>query len=250
MANGSSAGGSLAAMLLLTCVVQAQAQATAVLSQAPPPVTQAAPAPPAVPAQGQPPGTATPAAPPTPAQIRYEGLVERVKSGDLTVDLGELREAFTETPAYRAMMMTAYQALWTPLNRKDFDGALQVVEKVLGINYVEINAHMVASIAHQQLGNTPRADYHRTIANGLLKVVMSKGDGATAETAWSVIDISEEYAVMRALSLSMQSQSLSMKDGANLDTLQVIDMRTKQARTLYFNVDRSMAAMTRGRESK
>jgi hypothetical protein len=236
-------------MLLLSCVVHAQAPPAASPSQPPQPPGQTAPAPPAAPAQTQPPAAVAPSAP-TPAQIRYEGLVERVKNGDLTVDLGELRESFTETPAYRAMMMTAYQALWTPLNRKDFEGALQIAEKVLGTNYVEINAHMVASIAHQQLGNAPRADYHRTIANGLLKVVMSKGDGATAETAWVVIDISEEYAVMRALSLSMQSQGLSVKDGTNLDVLQVIDMRTKEPRTLYFNVDRSMAAMTRGRAQK
>jgi len=91
---------------------------------------------------------------------------------------------------------------------------------------------------------TPAA-FHRNIANGLLRVVMSKGDGATSETAWPVIDISEEYAVMRVLGLSLQKQSLSMKpdgSGPKLDILEVIDQSTKMPRTLYFNVDRSMEA--------
>lgn len=236
MMNRSIASMCLAVVLLLPVVVQGQTPAAG------PPATQAAP-----PAQTTPP---TGQAPPSPAQTRYNGLLERVKNGDATVDLGEFRDAFTETPAYRATMMGAYQALWTPLNRGDFAGALQVAEKVLEINYVEVNAHMVASIAQQQLGNVPRAQYHRTIADGLLKVVMSKGDGATAETPWIVIDISEEYAVMRALNLSIQSQALSTANGVNMDILQTVDTRTKQPRTLYFNVDRSMAAMSRGRAGK
>jgi hypothetical protein len=190
--------------------------------------------------QAPPAGQASPSA----AQARYDALLERVKKDDTAVDLAELREAFAGTPAYRARMMAFYQALWTPLNRGDFPGALQVAEKVLEGNYVEINAHMVASVAQQQLGNVARAQHHRNIASGLLKVVMSVGDGASADTPWHVIDISEEYAVMRALNLSIQSQALAMKDGHSLDVLQVVDMKSKQPLTLYFNVDRSMAAMT------
>ena len=180
----------------------------------------------------------------TPAQTRYNDMLERVKAGDPSVDLAVFRDAFTETPAYRANMMSAYQALWQPLNSGNFPAALQIAEKVLGVNYVEINAHMVASLAQQQLGNADRAAFHRNIADGLLRVVMSKGDGATAETAWAVIDISEEYAVMRVLAVSVQKQSLSMKPdgGPKLDVLDVVDQRTKMPRTVYFNVDRSMAA--------
>jgi hypothetical protein len=183
---------------------------------------------------------------PSPTPSRYSALVERVRTGDLSVDLGDLRQAYTETPEYRAMMMGVYQQLWRPLSAGDFRTALQTAETVLQRNYVEINAHMVASIANEQLGNVPRAQFHKSVADGLLRVVMSKGDGKTPETAYEVIDISEEYAVMRALNLTMKGQGLSMPpNGPKVDSLTVVDNRTKEERVLYFNVDRSMAAMTR-----
>ena len=225
--------------LIVIVAPAAGAQATVAAPAATPAPTGQVPS-------AEPPPSATPivTTPPAASPTRYDGLLERVKAGDTGADLGELREAFTETPAYRAMMMASYQPLWTPLNRGDFATALQTAEKVLGTNFVEINAHMVASVAHQQLGNPERAQFHRDIANGLLRVVMSKGDGATADTPWVVIDISEEYAIMRALGLSMQSQGLIQQGGANLDRLETIDPRTKTPRILFFNVDRSMAAMS------
>jgi hypothetical protein len=204
------------------------------------------------PAAAQPPASSAPdpasppaqAVAPADAQRRYDALLAAVKQRDPSADLRELRNAFTETPAYRATMMSAYQALWGPLTKGDFAAALQVAEKVLAFNYVEINAHLVASVAHQQLGNAAAAQYHLDLANGLLQTVMSSGDGRTADTPWVVIDISEEYAVMRALGLAAQSQALAEKDGVSLDVVQVVDLRTKEPRTLYFNVSRSMAAMT------
>ena len=120
--------------------------------------------------------------------------MERLKSGDRTVDFTELRMAFTETDAYNGMMMGIYRQLWNPLNAKDFEGALKVVDAVLLRNYAEPNAHMVASIAHAQLGRQMESQFHRFIADGLLRSIMSQGDGKTQETAYRVIDVSEEYA--------------------------------------------------------
>jgi hypothetical protein len=211
---------------------------------------QTAPAGGAVPASPQ---TVTPATTPVSGSVapfdaiaRYRALVDRLRGGDLSVDFGELRQAFTETPEYRGRMMVFYQQLWRPLGAADFPAALKAVETVLESNFVEINAHMVASIAHQQLGNPARAAFHRAVADGLLRVIMAKGDGKTPETAWEVIDVSEEYAVMRALNVTLRSQSLQMNPtGPKVDVLSVTDNRTKEERTLHFNVDRSMAAITR-----
>jgi hypothetical protein len=215
---------------------QASSAAQAEVPASPPPVSQG----PAAASQADAEGSAAE------ASARYRALVDRVKGADPSVDLAELREAYTLTPDYRAMMMGVYQQLWRPLGSGDFPAALKVAESVLERNYVEINAHMVASFAHQQLGNPARAAHHRAVADGLLRVIMAGGDGKTAETAWAVIDISEEYAVMRALNVTMKSQGLQMNPkGPSLDVLRVIDNRTKEERTLYFNVDRSMAAMTR-----
>lgn len=169
----------------------------------------------------------------------YSQLVERLKSGDRTVDFTELRMAFTETDAYNGMMMGIYRQLWNPLNAKDFEGALKVVDAVLLRNYAEPNAHMVASIAHAQLGRQMESQFHRFIADGLLRSIMSQGDGKTQETAYRVIDVSEEYAFFRAMNLTPRSQGASApKDGEPIvDTMTLIDNRTKEERVLYFAVE-------------
>jgi hypothetical protein len=169
----------------------------------------------------------------------YSQLVERLKSGDRTVDFTEFRMAFTETPAYNGLMMAAYRQLWNTLNTKDFEAALKVVDAVLQRNYAEPNAHMVASIAHAQLGRQQEAQFHRFIADGLLRSITSQGDGKTEETAYRVIDISEEYALFRAMNVTPKGQGAAApKDGEPIvDRLTVVDNRTKEERSMYFAVE-------------
>jgi hypothetical protein len=144
----------------------------------------------------------------TPEPTTYALLVDRVKAADRTVDFTELRMAFTETPVYSGMMMGFYQPLWRTLNARDFEGALKIADRVLQQNYAEPNAHMVAAAAHRELGHTEQAEFHSFVADGLLQSVTSQGDGKTAETAYHVIDISEEYALFRSMSLTLKAQSI------------------------------------------
>jgi hypothetical protein len=175
----------------------------------------------------------------TPAPTTYGMLVDRVKAADRTVDFTELRMAFTETPAYRGMMMGSYQPLWRTLNARDFEGALKVADRVLEQDYVEPNAHMVAAAAHRELGHTEQAEFHSFVADGLLRSITSKGDGKTIETAYHVIDISEEYALFRSMSLTVKAQSIvgSPVDGAPMvDRMVVADGRTNEERVIFFSV--------------
>ena len=169
----------------------------------------------------------------------YSHLVERLKSGDRSVDFTELRMAFTDTPAYNGLMMATYRQLWNTLNMKDFEAALKVVDAVLQRNYAEPNAHMVATIANAQLGRQQESQFHRFIADGLLKSIMSQGDGRTKETAYRVIDISEEFALFRALNLTPKGQGASApQEGEPIfDIITVFDNRTQESRSMHFAVE-------------
>ncbi len=154
--------------------------------------------------------------------------------------------AFTETPEYTGTMMAVYRSLWDTLNKRDFEGVLKIVDTVLKQNYVEPNAHMVAAIAHNELGHREEARFHRFIANGLLQSITSRGDGKTSETAYQVIDISEEYALFRSMNLTRKSQSAVPSDGGPImDRMVVVDRRTNEERAMYFNVDNPQAAARR-----
>lgn len=188
---------------------------------------------------GQEPGQTPPA--PQPAES-YAAMVERLVAGDRDVDFTRLRMAFTETPEYRGMMMAAYQALWQPLAKGDFAQAIAVSEKVLAQNYAEPNAHMVASLAYQQTGEMQKAEFHRFMAGGLLRSITSTGDGQSKETPYEVIDVSEEYALVRSMNLQPKGVGSGfLPDGQVLDSMTAVDPRTGSERTIHFKVKRHAA---------
>jgi hypothetical protein len=185
-----------------------------------------------------PPPSASQAA--TPEPTAYTVLVDRLKAADRAVDFTALRRAFTETPAYHGMMMGFYQPLWRTLNARDFEGALKVADRVLQQNYVEPNAHLVAASAHQELGHREQAEFHRFIADGLLRSMTSIGDGRTPETAYQVIDISEEYALFRSMGLTVKAQSIvgpPADEAPIVDRVVVVVGRTNEERVMFFSVD-------------
>jgi hypothetical protein len=50
--------------------------------------------------------------------------------------------------------MMTYRPLNAALNQKNYEEVLKIADSVLAKNFVEINAHMAAQIAHQELGIT------------------------------------------------------------------------------------------------
>ena len=193
------------------------------------------------PQAGQPAQSAAAAPPATEAAPSYGALVEKLRNGDRAIDFTRLRTAYTETPEYRAMMMGAYQQLWQPLGQGNFAEAIKTAEAVLERNYAEPNAHMVASLAYLRTGEASRAEFHRFVANGLLRSITSKGDGKTAATAYEVIDVSEEFALVRSLNLTPRSSGTSAPPGGPaIDSMHVVDPRTGTESTIFFNVDRVM----------
>ena len=170
----------------------------------------------------------------------YALLVDRLKAGDRTVDFTELRMAFTHTPAYRGMMMGVYQLLWRSLNSGDFEGAIRAAENVLRQNYAEPNAHMVAARAHRELDHSEQAEFYQFVVDGLIRSITSKGDGKTAESAYHVIDVSEEYALFRSMNVSVTSQSVvgpPISGRPLVDRVVVVDGRTNDERVIFFSVD-------------
>ena len=78
------------------------------------------------------------------------------------------------------------------------------------------------------------------MADGLIRSITSSGDGATVETAYRVIDISEEYALFRSLNLTMKSQGIvgQLADGVPIvERVVLVDRRTNEERMMFFSVD-------------
>jgi hypothetical protein len=170
---------------------------------------------------------------------KYEALLERVKAGDTTVSFKDLRMAYTESQGYAPYGgdSEGRKSMLAALNDKSNDKALEHAGTILKQNYVDITAHLVSSVAYNELKNSERAKYHRGIADGLIQSILKSGDGKSLETAYVVIATDEEYTLFNALGLRAVSQSLVHDKGHSYDKMDAIDRKTNQTTTFYFNVD-------------
>lgn len=180
------------------------------------------------------------------AKRKYDALLASAKKGDQPVDYKALRFAFFETPEFSPLSgMFVYRGLWGVVAQSDWAEAVKQAEAVLEKNHVDANAHMVAYIAYRQQGNEEKAKYHRRWADGLLDSIRSGGDGKSPATAWHVISISEEYAVLRSMNLRAVGQSLVRDGNHAYDQMKVVDPETKAEATYFFNVDKPFSAYGR-----
>jgi len=176
------------------------------------------------------------------ADNAYQALLTAAKRGD-PVDWQALRFAYAESPDFDLLGSGAEDArkqMYADYRGGDFAGALQQAASVLGHDYVDIDAHMVADLAARKLGDEAQAKLHHDAAIGLLNSIRT-GDGHTPETAYTVITVGEEYAVLRAYGLRPSQQALISNGGHSYDRLDAIDHDGKTV-TLYFLIDRVLAA--------
>lgn len=68
-----------------------------------------------------------------------------------------------------------------------------------------------------------------------LAKIYATGDGKSARTAFKVGSIAEEYQLLRALGLRLETQSLVTQDKP-YDRMAVIDIRTGERRDVWFDV--------------
>jgi len=181
---------------------------------------------------------ALPVAAQTP-QSEYGTLLASLKGGSTLIDYARLRLSYVDSPEYKKAkdVSKAEKAMSDALGAKNFREALKNAEIVLASEYVNMDAHFVAYVANREMGAADKAEFHRTVFRGLVDSIIHSGDGKSAEKAWAVINVHEEYVVLRALGFRPGEQSLLNKDGHAYDVMKVKNVDDGTEQTLYFNVD-------------
>jgi hypothetical protein len=169
----------------------------------------------------------------------YAALLARVQSGDLSIDFKQLRFSYMESPERHAAKDTDKQKkeMFEAIKKKDYKKAIQNADVVLESEFVDLDAHQVEQIAHGELREEEKAGFHKAVVQGLLRSIMDSGDGKSAETAYVVISVHEEYIVLQVLGLRPGGQSVLHKDGHSYDLLEPSDAEGNSTVKLYFNVD-------------
>lgn len=174
--------------------------------------------------------------------MKYADLLALARQNPDTADFRALRLAYADSPEYNPYPARhpAEAAITATLRENDWMSALPAVLDFLEAHYLDIAAHFTAVRIYNQLNQPDQETYHRTFARRLLNSIVASGDGRSPETAFVVISISEEYALLRLLGAHLQMQSLVRHEGHSFDVLKAEVPQTSGGTAvvkLYFNVD-------------
>ncbi len=170
-------------------------------------------------------------------------MLARVKDGDLSIDFQRLRFSYMESPERRAARDLSHERaeMVRAVGDKDFELALKFSEVILGAAFIDIDGHLAACVANEELQQNWWSDYHKNVFGRLLDSILNRGDGQSMATAYQVISVQEEYAVLRVLGVTPVRQSLHRSEGHSYDVYAVRDVRSGEGMQVFFNVDIPMA---------
>lgn len=179
------------------------------------------------------------------ATANYEKTLKQIKAGDLQVDYKALRlncadsKYSCEADSAISKKVTAF------LKDKKFDEALKELNKALDDVFVDIDLHYYAFIANTESGNKDKAEFHKAVIRGLLNSIQENKHGKSAEDAFVVINVHEEYVFLGFSKMQVKQQALNEKDGHSYDVMTCTDMSSDGEKevTAYFNIDIPMNRM-------
>lgn len=150
-----------------------------------------------------------------------------------------LRMAFAAQPGYSPFwkMDEERDAVMKAARAKDYKKAVELAKAWLVKVPVDAEMHYLRGHFLKKTGDVAGSLYHFHCFYGLMRSITAKGDGKTAKSAWKVISVAEEYALLNELDAQVLEQSL---EGA-CDRL-LAKMPDGAEREFYFDVSISLAA--------
>lgn len=157
-------------------------------------------------------------------------------------DYTALRMAFAEQPDFSPYWSIDpdRSAVMDAVRNKDFPKAIALAKTWLEKVPVDAEVHYLRGHFLKKTGDIPGSMYHFHCFYGLMRSITSTGDGRTAKTAWKVISVSEEYALLNELDAELIDQSLV----DNCDKMHV-KLPDGTETDFYFDVSISLAATAR-----
>lgn len=129
------------------------------------------------------------------------------------------------------------------LAKKKYAKAIAEATKGLKKAPYNVDLLIVLEVAWRDSGDTPKADEASERWKSIVDSILETGDGKSFDTAFHVIDIQDEYAVIRIMQLTPAGQSLRSNGKAMFDVMQVKSPQTGDTFDLYFNISLPMKWM-------
>ena len=132
------------------------------------------------------------------------------------------------------------------LTEANWRQAAEIVEKQLKDDPTNLRFHMYKQIVYSNLYGEESVEAFNAYIQVLMlySAIASTGDGKTPETAFHVICVPDEYALMEILGLLPKSQALMGKHGRSYDRMD-LEENEYGLEALYFDITVSFEAMNK-----
>lgn len=130
----------------------------------------------------------------------------------------------------------------TSANTGNLKKAEESADKILGIDFTDIDAHMMKAYIQSKNGQDDK--FHVLMAKRLIESITISGDGKTPQTAYHVAQVKEEYALLSLFGLRMNGQYLVMEGNHSFDILECVNKDGKVIK-LYFDITEHMSGLER-----
>ena len=174
----------------------------------------------------------------------YDQLVAKLQAGDTSIDFQALRFAYAETPDFdpNAPPVVSKRDLIQAVNAGNLGEALSLANTILAANYTDMDGHYASFIVYDQRGDQVKAEFHRIVAQGLLKSFTDSGDGTSENTPIVVVAASEELSYLGLKGYRVVRQGLVRGNSGPVDAFAVTTF-DNQGTTVYFDISRMIAKM-------
>jgi hypothetical protein len=180
--------------------------------------------------------------------LYYPVLFDRYQNNDTTLTREEFRYlyyGFTFQEEYQPYAIhDAEDAVSNRLKKDtltvaDFSIIYSQCREILELHPFRTRFLLVAAVACSQMGNAEEATLYYYKYHSILSAILSSGDGATEQSAWSIAFISDEYELIRLLGFTPSGKQKMLAE-SRCDFISV-ESNEYAIEGFYFDISRPFA---------
>ena len=145
---------------------------------------------------------------------KYSKLVRQLEAGETNINYRDFRDSFLDSEQFKVAadkkpdLDSLRKTMHELMKKAKYADIVEVAKKTLSIDYTDMEAHKILQQTYKILGDAPNQKKYHDIEFGLLNSIVKNGDGKTCQTAWPVIQVTEEYFILDMLGAKLLKQSI------------------------------------------
>ncbi len=171
----------------------------------------------------------------------YQQLVTRAEAGSKDIDFDQLRRTYFAEGNFRRVwevregMEALRQDIRYAANANNMEKTRNAARLILTVKYIDIQAHKHLANACMAPGWETCVSHHNAMYLGLLNSVVKTGDGKTCATAWKVLSVDDQNAVLDTLNVKPVRHEYVVMNDRQCDEIRAADADGAE-RNYYFDV--------------